>query len=77
MAFFVEESKGNQSNNDRYQERLDLELIAIGKRSRLSMAEINEFRVKDLLAYAKIYAGVEEDKSQLATQKDIDSFYAN
>jgi len=74
----VEESK-DKSKGDRDPERLDLEILAIGKKTGLSFAEINEFRVRDLLSYARAYSGKEDDKPRprKAKQKDIDSFYAN
>jgi hypothetical protein len=40
------------------------------------MAEMNEFRVKDLLAYVRAYTGAEDERPRKATQKDIDSFFA-
>ena len=75
MAFFVEVSL-DPSKSDRDPERLDLELIALGKRSGLSMAEINEFRVRDLLAYVRVYTGAEDNRPRIANQKDIDKFFA-
>ena len=77
-AFFVEESN-NKSKSDRNPERLDLELISIGKRTGLSFEEMNEFRVRDLLAYARVFtgAGKEDDKPRKASQKDINTFYSS
>jgi hypothetical protein len=66
----------NQLADTELPERLDLELIAIGKRSGLSFAEMNELRVRDLLAYADIYIGKKEKKARMATQEDIDRFFA-
>jgi hypothetical protein len=51
-------------------------LLAIGKRAGLSFSEINELRVRDLLAYADIYIGNKEQKTRMATQEDIDRFFA-
>lgn len=75
MAFFVKETKGT-SKHHRDPKRLDLELLALGKRSRLSFAEINELRVSDLLAYVGAYTGAQDDGPRKATQNDIDKFYA-
>jgi len=50
-------------------------LIAIGKRTGLSFAEINEFRVSDLLEYVDIYTGHKKQESKMATQADIDAFF--
>ncbi|MDP4158380.1 MAG: hypothetical protein Q8911_01265 [Bacillota bacterium] len=74
-ASFVEENKG-KSKSDRDPERLDLEIIAIGKRCGLSLAEINEFRVRDLFAYARALTGESDEKPRKATQEDIDKFFA-
>jgi len=56
-----------------------LELISIGKRTGLSFEEMNEFRVRDLLAYARVFtgAGKEDDKPRKASQKDINTFYSS
>jgi hypothetical protein len=76
--FFAEEAGQEQSDIETYEqpERLDLELIAIGKRSGLSFSEMNELRVRDLLAYADIYIGKKEKKARMATQEDIDRFFS-
>lgn len=76
--FFPEEVEQNQSDDTVYEqpERLDLTLLAIGKRAGLSFVEINELRVRDLLAYADIYTGNKEQKPRMATQEDIDRFFA-
>ncbi len=52
-------------------------MIAIGKMARLSMQEINEFRVQDLLDFDDIISGKSDDEPRKATQVDIDKFYAN
>jgi hypothetical protein len=75
------EAKNNQENDINIEEpaRLDLELIAIGKRAGLSLEEINEFRTEDLLEYAEIYleflTGKRKQKTREATQADIDAFF--
>jgi hypothetical protein len=78
MDFFVEEAEQKQSDDMVYEqpERIDLELLAIGKRTGLSFVEINELRVRDLLAYAGIYTGNKKQKPRMATQEDIDRFFA-
>lgn len=76
-AFFAEEAEQNQPTDTYEQpERLDLELLAIGKRTGLSFSEMNELRVRDLLAYADIYIGNKKQKPRMATQEDIDRFFA-
>ncbi|OQP13148.1 hypothetical protein IC805_05195 [Geobacillus thermoleovorans] len=61
-------------------ERLDLELLVMGKRSGLSFDEINELTVNDLLKYVNIYVDMETGKRKprrrMATQADIDAFFA-
>jgi hypothetical protein len=75
--FFAEEAEQNQPTDTYEQpERLDLELLAIGKRTGLSFSEMNELRVRDLLAYADIYIGNKKQKPRMATQEDIDRFFA-
>jgi hypothetical protein len=76
--FFAEEAGQEQSDIETYEqpERLDLELIAIGKRTGLSFSEMNELRVRDLLAYADIYIGKKAEKARMATQEDIDRFFS-
>ncbi|MBC2722342.1 hypothetical protein [Desulfosporosinus sp.] len=74
---FLGRIKDGESKDSWVPERLDLELLAIGKRTGLSFAEINEFRVCDLLAYSKSYVGDGDSKEREATQKDIDVFYRN
>lgn len=76
MGFFVEQEDKQSNGNDELHERIDLELLAIGKRSSLSFVEINEFRVRDLLAYVDIFIGEKKQKRKKATQDDIDRFFA-
>lgn len=68
------ESKNN--SNSKRKSRIEIDLLAIGKRTGLSFAEMNELRVKDLLYYANSYLGTEDDGVREATQEDIDRFYA-
>lgn len=77
-AFFVEEREAGQNQpTDTFDqpERLDLELIAIGKRTGLSFVEMNELRACDLLKYADIYVGNKKQRPRTATQADIDAFF--
>lgn len=79
--FFAEEAEQNQPTDTYEQpERLDLELLAIGKRTGLSFDEMNELTVKDLLKYVSIYVDMETGKRKqrrrMATQADIDAFFA-
>jgi hypothetical protein len=78
MDFFPEEAEQNENNEiaNEKPERLDLTLLAIGKRTGLSFAEMNELRVRDLLAYADKYIGKKEKKARMATQEDIDRFFS-
>ena len=74
MAFFVAESK-DQSQSEDVEDRLDLSLIAIGKKIGLDFSEINELRSSDLLELAKRYMGANDDTPREATQADIDRFF--
>jgi hypothetical protein len=78
----VEEAEPNQNvdiERDK-PERPDLELLVIGKRAGLSFEEINELTVNDLLKYVNIYVDMETGKRKqrrrMATQADIDAFFA-
>jgi len=75
-GFWVKEKSSKKSDREP-SERFDLELLAIGKRSGLSFAEINELRIQDLLDYVGCYTGVKDEKPRKANQKDIDKFFAN
>lgn len=72
-AFFVEPTGRDDSDNEA-PERLDLELLAIGKKIGLTFGELNMLRVKDLVKLVDIYAGKGADKPRTATQADFDSF---
>lgn len=69
---------GKSSNQDLPEielERIDLELLAIGKKAGLSFEEISMLRVRDLIKFVSIFAGTDEDKSvKQAGQEDFDSF---
>lgn len=57
-------------------ERLDLDLLLVGKRMGLSFDEMNMFRVRDLLKFVHIYAGEKDNQNTVrqAGQADFDSF---
>lgn len=69
------ESKGQSGTNEESDGKLALRLLALGKKSGLSFAEINELRATDLLDLARFYAGTDDDKPKEASQDDIDAFY--
>ena len=74
MAFFVE-AEGNGEPGDTEPDRMDLELLAIGKKAGLRFDEINMFRVRDLIEFVRIYTGDNnENTERQATQADFDSF---
>lgn len=75
MAFFVPESKGQSNKNDEVDGRIDLSLLALGKKIGLSFLEINELRSSDLIELAKCFSGTNEEKPKEATQEDIDNFF--
>lgn len=76
MAFFVTKKGGNSTSKSKETERMEIDLLAVGKRVGLSFAEMNELRVKDLLDLAKSYMGKEDEGPREAAQEDIDKFYA-
>ncbi len=54
-------------------ERLDLDLLVIGKKMGLSFDEMNMFRVRDLIKFVRIYTGNDEETEvRQATQADFD-----
>ena len=55
-------------------DRLDLELLVVGKKMGLSFDEINMFRVRDLIKFVRIYTGNDEETETVrqATQADFD-----
>lgn len=57
-------------------DRLDLELLVVGKKMGLSFDEMNMFRVRDLLKFIYIYAGEKDDQNtaRQAGQADFDAF---
>ena len=67
------EASDNGEPSDTEPDRMDLELLAIGKKAGLSFDEINLFRVRDLLKYIQIYTGNDEGAEiRQATQADFD-----
>lgn len=54
-----------------------MDIIAIAKRAGLSFMELNEFSVQDLLDYVHAFTGAKDGRPRMATQADIDKFYAN
>ena len=67
------EANDNGEPSDTEPDRMDLELLAIGKKAGLSFDEINLFRVRDLLKYIQIYTGNDEGAEiRQATQADFD-----
>jgi len=73
--FFVPgqpESREEFVDSDR---RIDIVVLAVGKRIGLSFAEMNELRVMDLFDLARSYMGSKDDGPRMATQVDIDAFY--
>ena len=54
-------------------ERLDLELLVVGKKMGLSFDEMNMFRVRDLIKFVRIYTGNDEETEvRQANQADFD-----
>lgn len=57
-------------------DRIDLQLLVIGKKMGLSFDEINMFRVCDLIKFIHIFAEQQEERNTVrkANQDDFDSF---
>ncbi len=57
-------------------ERMDLQLLVVGKKMGLTFDEINMFRVCDLVKFVHIYAAQQEERDTVrqANQSDFDSF---
>jgi hypothetical protein len=70
------EAESNGEPSDTEPDRMDLELLAIGKKAGLTFDEINLFRVRDLLKFVSIYAGNNDDEDIIkqAGQSDFDNF---
>lgn len=74
------QQEGQQESESEPLKRPDLELLVIGKRVGLSFDEMNELTVNDLVEFANIYAeretGKRKQRRRMATQADIDAFFA-
>ena len=69
------EAEQNGTPSDTEPDRMDLELLAIGKKAGLSFDEISMFRVRDLIKFVRIYTGNDEETEvRQATQADFDGF---
>ena len=67
------ETNDNGEPSDTEPDRMDLELLAIGKKAGLTFDEMNLLRVRDLLKYVQIYTGNDEGTEvRQATQADFD-----
>jgi hypothetical protein len=67
------ETNDNGEPSDTEPDRMDLELLAIGKKAGLTFDEMNLFRVRDLLKYIQIYTGNDKGTEvRQATQADFD-----
>jgi hypothetical protein len=79
MDFFVEVKESNNQKNDE-PARSDLEILVIGKRAGFSFEEMNELRVQDIVDLIEIESDLFGDprkrKPRMATQADIDAFFA-
>jgi len=69
------EAESNGEPSDEEPERIDLELLARGKKVGLTFEEMNLMRVRDLIKFVRIYSGNnEEETGRQATQADFDNF---
>lgn len=70
------ETNDNGEPSDTEPDRMDLELLAIGKKAGLTFDEMNLLRVRDLLKYVQIYTGNNEETETVrqAGQADFDAF---
>lgn len=69
------EVESNGEPSDEEPDRMDLELLAIGKMVGLTFDEMGLMRVRDLLKFVKIYTGSnDENTTRQAAQADFDSF---
>ena len=68
------EASDNGEPSDIEPDRMDLELLAIGKKAGLTFDEMNLLRVRDLLKFVQIYTGNNEETETVrqATQADFD-----
>ena len=67
------EANDNGEPSDTEPDRMDLELLVMGKKTGLTFEEMNLFRVRDLLKFVQIYTGNDEETEvRQATQADFD-----
>ena len=67
------EAESNGEPSDAEPDRMDLELLVIGKKMGLSFDEMNMFRVRDLIKFVRIYTGNDEETEvRQANQADFD-----
>lgn len=67
------EVEQNGTPSDTEPDRMDLELLSIGKKAGLTFDEINMFRVRDLIKFVRIYTGKDEETEvRQANQADFD-----
>ena len=67
------EASDNGEPSDTEPERMDLELLSIGKKAGLTFDEINMFRVRDLIKFVRSYTGNDEETEvRQANQADFD-----
>jgi len=75
----VPEGEQNESNAEPLK-RPDLELLVMGKRVGLSFDEMNELTANELFQFVNIYVkqetGKQKPRRRMATQADIDAFFA-
>jgi len=56
---------------------MDINVLALGKKSGLSFAEMNELRMSDIIPMIKMIKGIDDDGDEITSnQKDIDKFFA-
>lgn len=70
-----QQNQAEQSSSD--VDRLDLLLLANGKRMGFSLAEMNEFRLRDFIELTNLFMGSGDQNETVrnATQGDIDKFF--
>jgi len=67
------ETNDNGEPSDTEPDRMDIELLVMGKKTGLTFEEMNLFRVRDLLKFVQIYTGNDEETEvRQATQADFD-----
>jgi hypothetical protein len=74
MAFLVEGER--KYKGELKVDRLDLEILCVGKRCGLSFAEINELRFVDLIYFIDVYTGAKDGGTRPPTQEEINKFFS-